>query len=145
MGPEVPCPALMAPPECDSESEQQNHFVVSQQNHQTTFSVVIFFLEISAWPGGFFSTWKGLKGSEVVGCILAALLTHPLGRCRQILGCEPQTPSPATFLNPRISFRSAVVKAQPEAAVPQRAAPKVWREKEKPTPASSRKKVDFVL
>lgn len=53
IGPEVSSPALMAPPERDSEAEEQKDFVVSEQNNQTTFSVLIFFLEISAWPGGF--------------------------------------------------------------------------------------------
>lgn len=82
----------MAPPECVSESEEQEGFVVSEQNHQTTFALLIFFLEVSAWPGRFFSAWKGLKGGEVVGYILTALLTHPRGCCRQILervsGCR---------------------------------------------------------
>lgn len=88
----------MAPPECVSESEEQEDFVVSEQNHQTTLAVPIFFLEVSAWPGRFFSTWKGLKGAEVVGYILTALLTHPSGCCRHILervsGCPKPHPLP---------------------------------------------------
>lgn len=124
----------MVPHECGSESEEQKGFVVSEQTHQTTFPVLIFFLEISAWPGGFFLTWKGLKAAEVVGCILPALLTHPLGCCRQILECGsvcPNLPEAKDSLQERSSATQS--------------SPKVWREKEKSTPTSSRRKVDFVL
>lgn len=86
-----------APPECDSESEEQGGFVVSEQSRQTTFAVPVFFLQVSAWPGRFFSAWEGWKASEVVGYILTALLTHPPACCRQILEHVSGCPIPCNL------------------------------------------------